>query len=98
MRHGEDSKLLCGDLINDAIREATENASSARATKHGTEQRIALYEIGRSFKLGYKSEAKLNIRFQRIKRPSRSSASADGVTTSFTSVRHEPEQERQQSG
>ena len=68
MCHGENSKLLCGDLINDAIWEPTEDISPASATKHGTEQRVIQYEIGRLFKLGHKCEAKFDIRLQRVKR------------------------------
>ena len=68
MCHGENSKLLCGNLINDAIWELTEDISPASATKHGTEQRVVQNEIGRSLKLSHKRETKLDIRLQRIKR------------------------------
>jgi len=62
MCYRENSKLLCGDLIDDAIWESTEDISPATATKHCTEQRIVQNEIGRSFKLSYKRETKLDIR------------------------------------
>jgi len=68
MCHGENSKLFCGNLINDAIWESTEDISSASAAKHSAEQRIVQNEIGRSFKLSHKRETKLDIRLQRIKR------------------------------
>ena len=68
MRHGEDSKLLCGNLINDAIWESTEDISPTGDTKHSTEQRVVHNEIGRSFKFSHKRETKLDIRLQRIKR------------------------------
>ena len=51
MRHGENSNLLCGDLIDDAIWESTENISPALASEHSTKQRVFQNEIGRSFKL-----------------------------------------------
>ena len=53
MCHGENSKFLCGDLINDAIWESTEDIPPASATKHRAEQRVVQYEIGSSFKLGH---------------------------------------------
>jgi len=62
MCHGENSKLLCGDLIDDAIWESTEDISPTSATKHNTEQRIVQNEIGRSFKLSHKRETKPDIR------------------------------------
>lgn len=68
MCHGENSKLLCGDLINDAIWKPTEDISAASATKHGTEQRVVQNEICRSFKLSHKRKTKIDIRLQRIKR------------------------------
>jgi hypothetical protein len=68
MCHGENSKLLCGDMINNAIWESTEDKSPASATKHSTEQRVVQNEIGRSFNLSHKRETKLDIRLQRIKR------------------------------
>jgi hypothetical protein len=66
MCHGENSKLFCSDLIDDAIRESAEDISSARATKHATQQRIAQNKIGCSFKLCYERETKFCIRLQRI--------------------------------
>ena len=54
MCHGENSKLLCGDLIDDAKWKSTEDISPASATKHSSEQRIVQNEIGCSFKLSYK--------------------------------------------
>ena len=68
MCHGENSKLLCSGLINDAIWESTEDIPPTRATKHSAEQRVVQYEISRSFKLSHKRETKLDIRLQRIKR------------------------------
>ena len=88
----------CGDLIDDAIWESTEDISSALASGHSTEQRVVQNEIGRSFKLSHKRETKLDTRLQRIDAAaSCSSASASGVTTSFTSALHGPVPERQQS-
>lgn len=68
MCYGENSKLLCVDLINDAIWESTEDIPPTSATKHSAEQRVVQYEIGCSFKLSHKRETKLDIRLQRIKR------------------------------
>ena len=68
MSHGENSKLLYGNLIDEAIREPTEDISPASSTKHGTEQRIGQYEIGRSLKLSHKRETKLDISLQRVER------------------------------
>lgn len=67
MCHCENSKLLCGNLINDAEWEAAEDIPPASVTKHSAKHRIIQHEIGRSFKLSHKREAKLDIRFQRIK-------------------------------
>ena len=66
MRHGENSKFLYGDLIDDAIWESTEDISPALASEHSTEQRVVQNEIGRSFKLSHKRETKLDTRLQRI--------------------------------
>ena len=63
VRHGEYSKFLSGDLIDDAIRESAEDIVSASTTKYSTDQRISQNEIGRSFKLNHKCETKLDIRF-----------------------------------
>ena len=68
MGDGNNSKLLCGDLIDDAVWEPTENISPTSATEYSAEQRIGQDVIGRSLKLRHKREAKLNIRFQRIER------------------------------
>ncbi len=68
MCHGENSKLLCSDLINDAIWKSTKDISPTSAMKHSTEQRVVQNEICRSFKLSHKRETKLDIRLQRIKR------------------------------
>ena len=65
---GKDSKLLCSDLIDDAVWESTEDMSPASATKYSTEGRIGQHETGRSFKLSHKRKTKLNIGFQRIER------------------------------
>ena len=68
MGDGKNSKLLRGDLIDDAVWEPTGNISPTSATKYSTEQGIGQDEIGRSLKLRHKRETKLNIRFQRIER------------------------------
>lgn len=68
MGDGKNSKLLRGDLIDDAVREPTENISPTSATEFSSEQRIGQDEIGCSLKLRHKRESKLNIRFQRIER------------------------------
>ncbi len=68
MGDGKNSKLLGGELVDDAVWEPTENISPTSATEYRTEQRIGQDEIGRSFKLRHKRETKLNIRFQRIER------------------------------
>lgn len=66
MCHDENSKLLCGDLIDNAIWKPTEDISPASASKYSTEQRISQNEISRSFKLSHKRETKPDIRLQRI--------------------------------
>jgi len=68
MCDGKDSKLLCGDLIDDAVWESTEEISPTSATKYSAEQRIGKNDLGRSFKLSHECETKLNISFQRIER------------------------------
>ena len=68
MRYGEDAKLLCGDLINDAIWESAKDMSPTGAMKHSADQRIVQYQIGRSLKLSHKRQTKLDIRLQCIKR------------------------------
>ncbi len=68
MCDGKNAKLLCGDLIDDAVWEPTEDISPTSATKYSTAQRIVQNEICRSFELGHKCETKLDIRFQRIER------------------------------
>jgi len=65
---GNNSKLLRGDLIDDAVWEPTEKISPTSATEYRSEQRIGQDEIGRSLKLRHKRETKLNIRLQRIER------------------------------
>ena len=62
MCDGENSELFCGDVIDDAIWEPTKGVASASSTKYSTDQRICQNEIGRSFKLSNKCEAKLDIR------------------------------------
>ena len=56
-------KLICGDLIDAAVSEPTEDLSSASATKYRAEEWIDQNEIGRSLALSHKREAKLNICF-----------------------------------
>lgn len=68
MGDGNNSKLLRGDLIDDAVREPTENISPTSATEFSSEQRIGQDKIGCSLKLRHKRESKLNIRLQRIER------------------------------
>ncbi len=68
MCDGKDSKLLCGNLIDDAVWESTEEISSTSTTKYSAEPRVDKNNIGRSFKLSHKCETKLNIGFQRIER------------------------------
>jgi len=68
MSDGKDAKFLCGDLIDDAVRESTEDISPPIATKNSTDQRIVQNKICRSFELSHKCEAKFDIRFQRIER------------------------------
>jgi len=68
MSHSKNSKLLCSDLIDDAIWESTEDILSASAAKYSPEQRIGKNEIGRPFKLSHKGKTKFNIRFEPIER------------------------------
>jgi len=68
MCDGKNSKLLGGDLIDDAVGEPTQDISPTSATKYRTEQRIGPNEIGRSFKLSHKRETELGCRFQCIER------------------------------
>jgi len=68
MCDGKDSKLLCGDLLDDAVWESTEEIPPTSSTKYSAELRIGKNELGRSFKLSHKCEAKLSIGFQRIER------------------------------
>lgn len=68
MCDGQNSQFVCGDLINDAIGESTENVSPTSAAKYCAEQRIGQDEICRSFKLGHKREAKVDVCFQCIER------------------------------
>ena len=63
MCHGKNSKLRCGDLVDEAIWESTEDMSSASTTKHCTEQGVVQSEIGSLFKLSHKGETELDICF-----------------------------------
>lgn len=56
MCHSKNSKLFCADMVDDAVREATEDIASTRATKYGSEKRIGQNEIGCMFKLSDKRE------------------------------------------
>ncbi len=58
MCHGKNSKLLCDNLIDDAVWEPAQGVSQASATKYSTKQRIGQNEIGRSLKLCHKCKAK----------------------------------------
>ena len=68
MCDGKNSKLICGDLIDDAVWEPTEDISSASAVKYCAEQWIGQNEIGRSLELSHKRETKFDICLQRIER------------------------------
>ncbi len=64
--YSENLKIFCSDMIDDAIREPTEEIVPAITTKYSTDQRICQNEICRSFKLSHKCETKLDIRLYRI--------------------------------
>lgn len=68
MGNGQDSNLVFGYLIDDAVREPSEDISPTSATKYCANQRIGKNEIGRSFKLRHKRKPKLGVRFKRIER------------------------------
>lgn len=62
MCYRKDSKLLGGNLIDDAVWESTQDISPTGATKHSADLRVVQNEIGRSLEFGHKREAKPDIR------------------------------------